>query len=295
MEKKRAYIIIELIVGFTIIYYLGLRLYKSWSQLQNHEFSLNVPLFIFSLLLLCLGFFIMSYSWRFVLLKMGKKINMKSAFYIWAVSGMGKYLPGMVWPAAGRMYLIKKDRAKNFLSFLVEQGIKVMTAFAIALVFIYPFLRFVNIYWAVLFFAISMIVMHPRIFNMLLSAGFSLLKRKKKKIELRYSDLLKTAGLLLLAWIVIGFGFSVMVISLYDINLYLVPFLIGSFALAWAAGFLFLITPAGLGVREGVIVLILQHFTPVPVAIVISLAARIWWSLGDISAYAIARIVKKFS
>ncbi len=295
MDKKKIYLMIELIIGFIIIYYLGLRLHLSWNQLQNYEFSLNISYFIISILFLCSGFFIMSYAWRFILLKMGKKITVKKSFYIWSVSGLGKYIPGMIWPAAGRMYLIKKDRTKNLLSFLVEQGIKIIAAFSIALVFIYPFFRFINIYLAVLFFVSVIIIMHPRIFNLILNTLFRLLKKKKENIKLRYIDLLKTSGLFLCAWAVIGIGFSLMVMSLYSINIYLIPLLIGTFALAWAAGFLFLITPAGLGVREGIIVLILQNFTPAPVAIVISLAARIWWSLGDVSVYIIAKAIKKFS
>jgi uncharacterized membrane protein YbhN (UPF0104 family) len=56
--------------------------------------------------------------------------------------------------------------------------------------------------------------------------------------------------------------------------------LIGINAIAWIVGFLSLPVPGGLGVREGVLVTLLQVFVPLPVSIIAALLARVWAILG---------------
>jgi hypothetical protein len=49
-------------------------------------------------------------------------------------------------------------------------------------------------------------------------------------------------------------------------------------------GFLVLIAPAGLGVREGVFTLILKTVVPEPLAIIAALVTRVWMTVGELTA-----------
>jgi uncharacterized membrane protein YbhN (UPF0104 family) len=55
-----------------------------------------------------------------------------------------------------------------------------------------------------------------------------------------------------------------------------------SVAVAGALGTLSVFAPSGLGVREGVLALLLANYVISPVAVLISLLARIWVTLGEV-------------
>ena len=69
-----------------------------------------------------------------------------------------------------------------------------------------------------------------------------------------------------------------------------VPWLIAAFAAAYVLGYLSMLTPSGLGVREGVLVLLLEPLFPEPLPVVIALAARIWMTLGELGAAGVAAL-----
>jgi hypothetical protein len=51
---------------------------------------------------------------------------------------------------------------------------------------------------------------------------------------------------------------------------------------AWAIGLISIVTPSGLGVREGAMAVFLSHHAPKYHALVISLAARVWWTFAEL-------------
>ncbi|MFC1701118.1 hypothetical protein ACFLZ0_03220, partial [Patescibacteria group bacterium] len=56
----------------------------------------------------------------------------------------------------------------------------------------------------------------------------------------------------------------------------------GAYVAAMVSGALVLFAPAGLGAREGVLVLILRFYFPISIAILLSFLARIWVSLTEL-------------
>jgi uncharacterized membrane protein YbhN (UPF0104 family) len=61
-------------------------------------------------------------------------------------------------------------------------------------------------------------------------------------------------------------------------------FIIGSSAISWVSGYLVIISPSGLGVREGVLTALLAFIYPLPVAIAASLLFRIISMVGEFAA-----------
>jgi hypothetical protein len=58
--------------------------------------------------------------------------------------------------------------------------------------------------------------------------------------------------------------------------------LTGSFAVAGALGTLSFFSPSGLGVREGILALLLSSSVVAPIAVLISLLARLWVTVGEV-------------
>jgi hypothetical protein len=80
-----------------------------------------------------------------------------------------------------------------------------------------------------------------------------------------------------------GAAFFLLVRAIYPISLKFLPGAIGLYNGAWAVGFLSLITPGGLGIREGAMAFLLKYYLPVPLAVIISILARLWITVFEVT------------
>jgi uncharacterized membrane protein YbhN (UPF0104 family) len=67
-----------------------------------------------------------------------------------------------------------------------------------------------------------------------------------------------------------------------------VPFVMGAFNLAGAVGILAIVAPSGLGVREGMQMLLLPLVMPKELAFVVTVAARVWSTVIDLLFFVVA-------
>jgi uncharacterized membrane protein YbhN (UPF0104 family) len=96
-------------------------------------------------------------------------------------------------------------------------------------------------------------------------------------------------------WAVTGVAFAGLVASLYPLAATDIPVVVAAFAAAYAVGFLALLTPAGLGVREGVLVVALAPVLPAGPALVVALISRLWMMLVELAGAAVAHLVARRS
>jgi glycosyltransferase 2 family protein len=88
--------------------------------------------------------------------------------------------------------------------------------------------------------------------------------------------------LYLLPRVVNGVGFVLVVVSFLDVPRSAYVPLAAAYVLAGAVGILAVFVPSGIGVRESVVVLLASRYMPVEQAIVLSLLARLYSTLGDV-------------
>jgi uncharacterized membrane protein YbhN (UPF0104 family) len=94
--------------------------------------------------------------------------------------------------------------------------------------------------------------------------------------------------LAMLDWLLWGMSFALLTFALEDYSagemLRLLPHLIAAYAIAYTIGLVSLITPSGLGVREGAFYLLLAPLLGGPAITVSALAMRVWTTLGELAA-----------
>jgi hypothetical protein len=86
-----------------------------------------------------------------------------------------------------------------------------------------------------------------------------------------------------LSWVLLGMAFTVFTTAFVPGSAAGARELAGSLAASYLAGYITLI-PAGLGVREGALVTLLARISviPVPAALVIALASRVWFTAAEL-------------
>jgi uncharacterized membrane protein YbhN (UPF0104 family) len=83
-------------------------------------------------------------------------------------------------------------------------------------------------------------------------------------------------------WLLFGFSFRQLAVAIHPEAQALSWIEASSiFALAWCAGFVVVFVPAGIGVREGVLTLLLAGFMPAGAALSLALLARLAWLIAE--------------
>jgi uncharacterized membrane protein YbhN (UPF0104 family) len=92
-------------------------------------------------------------------------------------------------------------------------------------------------------------------------------------------------------WLTYGVAFTLFWSALFPLDMRDLPRLSGAFAGAYAIGFLSLLTPSGLGVREGALVFFLSGAYPPAVVAVVALLSRLWLIAAELLCTAVVLVV----
>lgn len=285
---------VVLTLGF-LIYVL----YTNWKQMQGYTFHLSWGLFLFSYLFLFLHFVLVALAWGLLVRALKKPgVPLLDALRIRTISDFARFLPGKVWFIIARVHLCKKYKIPTDIivfSVLLEEYLNIFSTLllfiTIFFVVAHPLLTTYALY-LFLFLPIPFLILHPRFFKPFLRLVAQFLKRPYVSFQIRYSYLVSLLSVFFVAWILLGVGFYFMTTSLYPVDASLLLPLTGVFAIAWAAGFLIIILPGGLGLREAVLSYLLSFFVPLPIAIIVSLLSRLWLISGEALTALIFRLVK---
>ena len=221
-----------------------------------------------------------------------------AALRIRTISDFGRFLPGKFWFVMFRIHLCRKYKLSSAViavSALMEEFLNILSTILLFVVIFFlvshdPLTRYALYVFLLLPF--PLVLMHPRVFQWFIKIIARILKKEYIPSRISYGYLLSLLSVFFLAWIILGFGFYLMSYSVYPLSLdYFLP-LAGVFAISWAVGFLVIVLPGGLGLREAVLSYLLSFFVPLPIAILLSLLSRIWLIGGEVLTALIFRFVK---
>jgi uncharacterized membrane protein YbhN (UPF0104 family) len=190
--------------------------------------------------------------------------------------GLGKYLPGGAWQYVGRAGLL----VRRGVLVGPASGSLVLEAFAsaAAAALLAPLAAG---RWGLVAAAVAVVVV-------LVLARVGALGRLIQRVPgFGGMELERLPGLVARyfgVWLLFGLAFWLMARALFDVPVDEILRYAGVFAAAWVAGFVVVIAPGGLGVREAVIVALLQGSLGEAEAIVLATASRIAFTLVDLGA-----------
>ena len=202
----------------------------------------------FVTLLICL--LILALAWYGLLRTLGGRLPLPVALRFYGLTLLPRYVPGMVWGYAGRTLLCEREGVPRKVaagSAVVEVGLIVGTGVIVAAT------NYLSHGWIVLLTSLP---------GLILLFGFLLAWATHQR---RWATRLTRAatwygwGLVYIGfWLLYGASSWLVVLSVAPgIRLSSAPDVVVSATVAWLAGFLVVLVPGGLGVREGVFVLTL--------------------------------------
>ena len=230
----------------------------------------------------------------------GQHVPFRVAFTLFHLANITRYLPGRIWGFLRLLTLcsrfgLSKTAVGSSLTLHVGIETAIGGLIALSLLFSTPMqgtatevLEKVSgqtllLTFAVMGFLAGLLFFIPR----LATHARTFLKS--------FTPLLKNAGLWVnvltshaLLWICQGAAFCIFVRSLAPVAWTDAGILTACFAFAWIVGFLSFLTPGGLGVREGLLALLLANYMPVSHATRVALLCRVWMLSAEIVLAGIA-------
>ena len=285
---------ILLIIGFLLY-----TLYMNWEELKGYHFQISWGYFLISYIFLFLHFVLVALAWGLLLRALQRPgVPLLQALRIRTISDFARFLPGKFWYVMFRIHLCKKyhlSSATIAVSALMEEFLNIFSTLLLYVCIFFmvsPATLSSYAFYLFLFLPIPFVLMHPKIFQWFIHYIAKLFKKEYVASNIQYSYLLSLLSIFFLAWIILGFGFYLMAYAVSPVDIRLFLPLTGIFAISWAAGFLVIILPGGLGLREAVLGYLLAFYLPVPIAILLSLLSRLWLVSGEIFTAFIFRFIK---
>lgn len=240
-----------------------------------------------ALVAVLLGLVAMMLAWRVVLESLGSRLHVRDAARIYYVGQLGKYLPGSVWPVLAQMQMgaaLGIPRDSMFLASTIAVTVSLVSA-AIIGVFAVPALLSQGgsgYLWTLLVIPVGLFVLHPRVLNRLLALVVRLLRRPPIEQQISGRALRLAFVYSAVGWALSGLQIFVLAHSIGGNVASLIPVSLGGFAIAFACGLLFLPSPAGLGVREAVLIACLHSVLSAGSASAVAIVSRLVLTLADV-------------
>jgi len=290
--------VLTVIVITVIFYFLISNLTRNWQKIPFHELRFDPLSLIISFVFLFINFLLFVEGWRRIIHRLGDKICFRNAFWIMSSTQIAKYVPGGIWFALGRVYMGRIENLKEeivALSVVVETGLTFLVGILLFLVSIILTQKqmLTHYLFVVPIFLVFLVVIYPPVLNSIMNHALKFFKKPKMTLNVSFLQVLQLSIYFVGLWLAQIIGFYYLINTIYPISGSVLFSLASAYSLSWMTGFVVIFAPGGLGVREGMMTLLLSPILPTPLAIAITFIARVWITIFEIIIFFIGLLVKK--
>lgn len=299
--------LVGLAAAIIILFFLGRTLVQTWNDLATIEFKFRFDFLrlisSIALLVVARGFAVE--AWRRILIALGDYIGFTFAMRVWFISNLARYVPGNIWQVAAMMAMVEEkgvSKTNALLSQIIYTSIALSIAGLFGLVFVFdqteilsgivdiarlPSVQYAPAIGAIAFIALLAIFSAPHSYRFIVALAGRVTRRTLTAPDHTFARGIVPPLFSTAMWLVNGLALYLFVASITETNLTQLFAFIAINAGAYFIGYVSFITPSGLGFREAALAVMLGVFFPVPVAVAISLAARVWSTVGELLGVAI--------
>jgi uncharacterized membrane protein YbhN (UPF0104 family) len=225
--------------------------------------------------------------WRCALGEVGTVLPISSAANVYLVGQLGKYLPGSVWAFVVQMERGRQvglTRLRTLAASVLAVGFNLVTGAAVG-IFAVPSIadgaRWRYAVVAAVLVACA-VTLNPPALRWSATAGLRLLGRTPIAVNVSWRGIGEAISWSLLGWAAYGTCLWVLVLLAGGPALESLPLCFAGIALAMIAGFVIVLAPSGIGVREAVLVAVLAPVLDHGPALAIALILRLLFTIADL-------------
>lgn len=287
---------IKYIIGILVVsaacYFFVREFYYNFDSISRFKFNINWFYLFTSQLLLILVALAGTYFWQLLFsIITSQRISFKESLAIVNTSQLSKYLPGKVWSYAFQMVLLSKKGISKTVVLYVNLFLVVSSLFASALLGLLYFLWFspdqsklwlfllvvfLIIYFVFIFFNQPFLKVLVKIIQKLFNKTINY-----SNVEVRWIVIFQLAYLLAN----VAFGFTGYLLALglgFPVSGQYIITIAASLIIADFIGFIVLVAPGGLGIREGIMFALLASLGDKNLALILPVGTRIMSMISDL-------------
>ena len=268
--------------------------------LTSAEWRPRPGLFLSSCVVLVVGNLWSSSMWGRIVRDLGgPRLPVWTTVRVFMVANLGRYVPGKVWQIAGLAYLAKREGVQASVATgaaVLGQGIALLGATLVgigALLGTNGLSREIGwVGWvAGIGVALTIVgaVVIPPVFRRVVAFWFRVTRTDPPGDGLGTGNVgLRWLTSYVVIWGIYATAFWLLYLSFGESRTLLQ---VGpAFAAAYVAGYIAIFAPAGAGIREGVLVVLLQPIMAREAAVVLAVIARLWTTALELAAAALLTV-----
>ncbi|KGN32385.1 hypothetical protein N802_18645 [Knoellia sinensis KCTC 19936] len=295
MTRKRLLDIVRIVIALLVLAAVTVAVWRNWTEVSAHLRTIPARTLAgaFGLALLAPMFSLL--GWRVLLNDLGTRLPLPASASVFFVGQLGKYLPGSVWSVVAQADLGSRlgvPRRRMGVVGLLSILLSVLTGAIVGIPAVPLFLARTGEVRSLWWFApaiVLLLLLWPRLLNWGIARLLRLLRRDPLEHSLTAPAIALTSLWFVLAWLSAGLAILVLSHAMTPetpIRDLFVTSICG-FALASAIGMFSVFVPAGVGVRDGVLALLLGALMPFSAAIAIVVIARFFSVMADVAVAAL--------
>lgn len=285
MNRKEK--ILNFIIIVIVVFVVCLIFYKLLGYIKQVDFKsirFNIYL-ILSFMMIPFWYFFMCLAFKRIVLSLGNDVDLYTLMRIIGISMFGKYIPGKLWFTVGRIALLERvgvPKKKSFTAVVLETYLLLLSGAFFFLINIFKFEN--NVLYSIILIVVVLFLLFlslPKIFKNIINLFLKIFKKEKIDFNIKIKEYIFIVFLYFLVWIFSGLEFYLLIYS-FTLKTYDFVGILSIYPASWVVGFLSFLMPAGIGVREGMIFVLLKRYTGNEIAAVGSLLSRIQVTLGEL-------------
>ena len=282
---------VKLIIFSVVVFFTARELIRRLMLVTWPEIDFRPSFLILAAVCQALAMFLVSWAYDLLLKASTHSPGWGTVWAIMSVVRLGKYLPGKFASTVGAMWLF----SRRGVPVSVAAGVTVMIQgliIVLSLLASVPLTLWRPVYnhlplawlWCGLLVVTGLVCLHPRIFHRIVNFVLVKLRLPRLADVGRIRDYGWPVTLMVAGQIITGMGLWLTIRSVSDLSGVWFPLCISAVALAGALGLLALFAPGGLGVREGILLIILGPIIGPGRSAIVVIAARVLLILVELAA-----------
>ena len=280
--------ILKPVVPLVITYFIGRTIYENWQHVRDATWGLEWTYLLLSFFAMAGLYILRPLVWRLILRHFGHDVSAVVAYRIVRQAELSRYVPGAIWQYVSRVDLANRwgvSPSATMAAALVETVILILSAVIPALLNfdeVLPNLARFQIVLLVLFPMGAVAVLQPRLLNIWVGFFSKKLNQPYSKLKIKWSTIAAIWLTYVVMWSLGCLGVGFFVRGLIGISAAQI-FVTGSFfATAWIVAIISIVSPAGVGIRDGIFGLLLGQILPLGAALTIAIGTRMWMTLLEL-------------
>ncbi len=267
MSKKQIIkVVLGWIIGLTAIGFCVYTLVDCWDEFTAQSTGISVWMLAGGVGCIFLSYLVLSLGWHVLMKDISPGLRLRTTMRAWGYSQVAKYIPGKVMVFVVRMQACGAEGATPS-KVLAGAGLDVILSLVCTLVISMASWVVIPGQWGLLrwtcmgAFVCTLVMVHPKVIMMIMGRYYRMRGISRDEVPaLTNASILKPLVFYMIGWLLYCAGGCLVLRSVsgglpdsFAGNLAVA----GGFAISWTVGYLVVLAPGGLGVREGVLLAVI--------------------------------------